>query len=191
MAKELFKRANEDHKARQRRVAINQINRHGTNMFFEAIESGKVAEVEKLYDEGARLDVRTTAQGFISNMTVKVPYSIGATPLHAACLLGSPEIVSFLLDQGADVRAKDNDGHTPLDYAILSHSYYEQDFDRKLSSRFTFQSSVDKAQNKVEEYEKVILQLQRRGARTGMFALPDKFKAGSTPPRNPPGPPAP
>lgn len=185
MAKELFKRANEDQKSRQRRIAINQINRHGTNMFFEAIESGKLAEVEKLYDEGARLDVRTTAQGFISNMTVKVPYSTGATPLHAACLLGSAEIVSFLLDQGADVRAKDNDGHTPLDYAILSHSYYEQDFDRKLSSRFTFQSSVEKAQNKVEEYEKVILQLQRRGARTGMFALPDKFKAGGIPPKPP------
>ena len=188
MAKEFFKRANEDQKTRQRRIAINQNNGHGTNLFFQAIESGKLSEVEKLYDQGASLDTRTTAQGFISNMTVKVPYSTGATPLHAACLLGSPEIVSYLLDQGADVRAKDNDGHTPLDYAILSHSYYEQDFDRKLSSRFTFQSSRDKAQNKVEDYENVILQLQRRGARTGMFALPDKFKPDA--PRKPPAPPA-
>jgi hypothetical protein len=188
MAKDSFKRATEDQKARQRRIAINQINRHGTNMFFEAIESGRLDQVEKLYDEGARLDIRTTAQGFMSSMTVKVPYSTGATPLHAACLLGSPEIVQFLLDRGADVRAKDNDGHTPLDYAILSHSYFEQDFDRKLTSRFTFQSTVDKAQNKVEAYEDVILRLQRRGARTGMFALPDKFKPGGVPPAKPPAP---
>jgi hypothetical protein len=188
MAKEGFKRVNEDHKARQRRTAINQINRHGTNMFFEAIESGKLEQVAQLFEEGARLDVRTSTQGFISNMTVKVPYSTGATPLHAACLLGSPEIVQYLLDQGADVRAKDNDGHTPLDYAILSHSYYEQDFDRKLGSRFIFQSTVEKAQNKVEQYEDVILRLQRRGARTGMFALPDKFKAGSVKPPEPPKP---
>lgn len=176
MAKEIFKRANEDQKSRQRRIAVNQINGHGTNMFFQAIESGKLDEVMKIFDQGAMLDARTTSQGFLSSMTVKVPYSVGATPLHAACLLGSPDIVTFLLDQGADVRAKDSDGHTPLDYAILSHSYYEQDFDRKLSSRFTFQSSVEKAQNKVEQYEDVILTLQRRGARTGMFAMPDKFK---------------
>lgn len=176
MAKEFFKRATDDQKTRQRRIAINQINGHGTNMFFQAIESGKLDNVMKLFDEGAKLDARTTAQGFISNMTVKVPYSTGATPLHAACLLGASDIVTFLLDNGADVRAKDNDGHTPLDYAILSHSYYEQDFDRKLSSRFTFASSVEKAQSKVEDYEDVILKLQRRGARTGMFALPDKFK---------------
>jgi hypothetical protein len=188
MANKEFKRVNEDHKTRQRRIAINQINRHGTNMFFEAIESGKLEQVQQLFEEGARLDMRTTAQGFLSNMTVKVPYSTGATPLHAACLLGSPEIVQYLLDQGADVRAKDNDGHTPLDYAILSHSYYEQDFDRKLGSRFTFQSTVDKAQGKVEQYESVILQLQRRGARTGMFALPDKFKAGGLTPPKPPKP---
>jgi hypothetical protein len=177
MAKEFFKRANEEQKTRQRRIAINQINRHGTNMFFQAIESGKIEEVEKLYDEGARMDTRTTSRGVFSSMTVNVPYGTGATPLHAACLLGQPDIVAFLLARGADVRAKDDEGHTPLDYAILSHSYYEQDYERKQGARFTFQSTVEKAQAKVEDYEKVVLQLQKRGAKLGMFAMPDKFKA--------------
>jgi hypothetical protein len=187
MAKEFFKRANEEQKARQRRIAINQINRHGTNMFFQAIESAKIDEVEKLYEEGAKLDIRTTSRGTLSSMTVNIPYGTGATPLHAACLLGSPDIVAFLLARGADVRAKDDEGHTPLDYAILSHSYYEQDYERKQTGRFTFSSTVEKAQAKVEDYEKVILQLQRRGAKPGMFALPDKFKADkpATPHRPP------
>jgi hypothetical protein len=176
MAKDVFKKAGEDQKTRQRRIAINQANRHGTNLFFQAIESGKLEQVEKLFDEGARLDTRTTARGFLSGMTGSVPYSTGATPLHAACLLGSPDVVAFLLDRGADIRAKDDEGHTPLDYAILSHAFYEQDFNRKLSSRFSFQSTVDKAQNRVEQYENVIQHLQRRGGKTGMFALPDKFK---------------
>ena len=185
MAKEFFKRANEEQKSRQRRIAINQINRHGTNMFFQAIESGKIEDVEKLYDEGAKLDARTTSRGMFSG---NVPYGTGATPLHAACLLGSPDIVSFLIARGADVRAKDDEGHTPLDYANLSHSYYEQDYDRKQSSRFTFPSTVEKAQGKVEDYEKVILQLQKRGAKPGMFAMPDKFKADK--PAMPPRPPS-
>ncbi len=176
MAKDVFRKAGEDPKARQRRIAINQANRQGTNMFFQAIESGKLAQVEKLFDDGARLDARTTRRGFFGSMMGSVPYSTGATPLHAACLLGASEIVAFLLDRGADVRAKDDDGHTPLDYAILSHAFYEQDFDRKLSSRFSFQSTVDKAQNRVEQYENVIQQVTRRGGKTGMFALPDKFK---------------
>jgi hypothetical protein len=186
MSREIFKRASEETKLRQRREAINRTNIHGTNMFFEAIESGRLDEVRKLYREGAELDTRTTARGFISSMTVSVPYGTGATPLHAACLLGAPDIVEFLIEKGADVRAKDDEGHTPLDYAILSHSYYEAEFDRKASSRFAFQRTVDKMQSKVEDYEKVILQIQRHGGKPAMFALPEKFgalkRAGKLPP---------
>lgn len=186
MSREIFRRASEEQKARQRREAINRTNMHGTNMFFEAIESGRLDEVRKLYSEGAELDTRTTSRGFISSMTVSVPYGVGATPLHAACLLGAPDIVDFLIEKGADVRAKDAEGHTPMDYAILSHSYYEAEFDRKASSRFTFQRTVDKMQNKVEDYENVILQLQRQGGKPGMFALPEKFGQVKRATRRPP-----
>jgi hypothetical protein len=182
MPREFFKKASEDKKARQRREAINRTNRHGTNMFFEAIESGNIDEVRKLFYEGARLDTRTTVRGFLSNMTVNIPYGVGATPLHAACLLGDPSIVSFLIDRGADLRAKDQDGHTPLDYALLSHSYYEQYFEQKSAARFTFPGTVQKAQSKVEDFESIILMLQREGCKPGMFALPGKFKP-STPPQ--------
>lgn len=36
------------------------------------------------------------------------------TPLHAAC--NSKEMVKLLLDHGADVLAKDSEGHTPADW---------------------------------------------------------------------------
>jgi uncharacterized protein len=43
--------------------------------------------------------------------------SRGVTALHEAVESDSPAIVRAVLDKGADPRAKDNDGKTPLDYA--------------------------------------------------------------------------
>lgn len=40
-----------------------------------------------------------------------------ATPLHKACLAGSPLLVSLLIEKGADIAAGDIDGETPLAYA--------------------------------------------------------------------------
>ena len=38
------------------------------------------------------------------------------TPLHNAAGEGNKEIVEWLIDKGADVNAKTNDGYTPLDW---------------------------------------------------------------------------
>ena len=39
------------------------------------------------------------------------------TPLHLASALGHEEIITLLIDNGADLNAKDEDGKTPLFYA--------------------------------------------------------------------------
>lgn len=176
-----FKKASEAEKAARRERQINQSNRHGTNLFFQAIEANKLDEVAKLFREGADLNARTTQRGLLANTAMD--YSTGATPLHAAALLGNTEVVAFLLEKGANPRAKDDDGHTPLDYAILGHRYYEADLQRKEGSKFTFSSTVNKAASKLGNYEDIICQLQGHGAKPGMFALPDRFRRD-----NPDGP---
>jgi ankyrin repeat protein len=45
----------------------------------------------------------------------------GNTPLHIAALLGSTEMVSALLEAGADLNLKNQDGETALDAAQRAH----------------------------------------------------------------------
>ena len=42
----------------------------------------------------------------------------GSTPLHQGVRNGHKEIVELLIANGADVNSKDEDGQTPLDWAI-------------------------------------------------------------------------
>lgn len=178
---EFFKKVSDAEKARRRERQINAPNRHGTNLFFQAIEANKLDDVAKLFREGADLNARTSQRGLFANTAMD--YSIGATPLHAAALLGNTEVVAFLLEKGANPRAKDDDGHTPMDYAILGHRFYEADLQRKEVSKFTLTSTVNKAASKLGNYEGIIAQLQSHGAKPGMFALPDRFRKD-----NPDGP---
>lgn len=191
-AKAFFNRKSNENKdarkARQRREEINKINIHGTNLFFAAVEKNNLAEVGKMITEGAEVNVRTTSRGFISNMTVNVPYAVGATPLHAACLLGAPDIVETLLGSGARVNAKDSAGHTPLDYAILSYNYFQDDLARKETSRFAFKRTVDKAGARLAEFDTVISRLLAAGGKPAMFTLPESYIAPDSRPPSPPLP---
>ena len=38
---------------------------------------------------------------------------LGRTPLHIACLHGNLDCAQYLVSEGADIDAKDNDGRTP------------------------------------------------------------------------------
>ena len=58
--------------------------------------------------------------------------SEGCTALHWAADKGYREIASLLIDAGADIRAKDVDGLTPLDYAVMS-DHNDDVFSRMLS----------------------------------------------------------
>ena len=41
----------------------------------------------------------------------------GETPLHWAASGGSPAVVDLLIARGADMKAEDDEGKTPADYA--------------------------------------------------------------------------
>lgn len=43
----------------------------------------------------------------------------GITPLHIACFFGHVHLVIYLLNNGAQIRWKDNSGHTALHWACI------------------------------------------------------------------------
>ncbi|MBI1214793.1 MAG: hypothetical protein GC185_03115 [Alphaproteobacteria bacterium] len=175
-AREIFKRASAADKARARKEAINKPNMHGTNRFFAAIEKGNLPLVRKLVEEGADIHARTTQQGVMSSFMANIPYAVGATPLHAACLAGNPEIVEFLLQQGAQPNAKDSADQSPMDYAIISFGFWQADLERREQSRFTTQNQLQKSAGKLHDFEMVVAQMQAKGGKSSMFEMPDALR---------------
>ena len=53
---------------------------------------------------------------FCSYIDHYVSYS-GYTPLHYAVLLNDPEVVRYLLENGADPTIENNSGYLPVDYS--------------------------------------------------------------------------
>ena len=87
----------------------------------------RVEETDKI----AMLNTRTTIkqintpakEGISAEGSISEDVTLGATPLHLACLAGSDVIVQMLLDSGADRTLKYNDA-TPLDIAIQAEFSY-------------------------------------------------------------------
>jgi ankyrin repeat protein len=71
-----------------------------------AICKGDVATVKKLLEYGANVDEKSN----------------GLTPLMIAARYNQVEIISLLLEKGADVKAKDEKGITALKYAEASNA---------------------------------------------------------------------
>jgi ankyrin repeat protein len=69
---------------------------------FEAIHEKSIEKVIGALDAGADIN---ESHGYEK-----------ATPLMAACGAGDPEIISYLLEKGADNSLRDKDGHTALFY---------------------------------------------------------------------------
>lgn len=155
---------------------FNKINRHGTNALFIAIEKNKIEDVADMIYSGADVNFRTAPRSTVSSLTSRVPYAVESTPLHAACLQGAAGIVHLLIEHDADVNAKNTDGQTPLDYAILSLTSHESQNDKKRSSVFTSQRFTSEAMEKSMKYEEIIVALLDAGAKPGVFALPERFE---------------
>ena len=47
---------------------------------------------------------------------------VGWTPLHWSAWIGHKEVSKLLIEKGADMNTKTDDGHTPLDFAFTTQS---------------------------------------------------------------------
>ena len=154
---------------------FNKLNRYGTNALFIAIEKNKIEEVADMIYSGADINFRTMSRGTVSSLTSRVPYAAESTPLHAACLQGAAGIVKLLIENDAEVNARNAEGQTPLDYATLSLTSHESQEGRKGSSMFTSQRVTNGELEKAMKYEETIVALLDAGAQPGVFALPERF----------------
>lgn len=78
---------------------------NGVHPLLRAVIYEDAAEVKKLLlQDGVNVDVRDR---------------YGYTPLHKACMRGNKELVSLLLDKGADIQAICYEGSTPLFLATM------------------------------------------------------------------------
>ena len=76
-----------------------------TKLHWEAA-NGNTKVVKLLLKEGENIDVKDTSNDM--------------TPLHAATMFGYAEVAKILLDNDADIDAKNEDGVTPLHYASFN-----------------------------------------------------------------------
>jgi len=76
-------------------------------------------KVNGLFDSAKRGDMNAMAY-FLEYHDINTLNEDGKTALHMACEVGQYEIVSFLLDSGADTTILDDDGRDALNYAKLS-----------------------------------------------------------------------
>jgi ankyrin repeat protein len=78
----------------------------------KAIREGNKQALEKL--------IGTVEKPLLAN--INQADETGYTPLHMAVLENRPEMVSMLLDRGANLQAQTSDGYTPLHIAVLQHN---------------------------------------------------------------------
>jgi ankyrin repeat protein len=87
----------------------------GTTPFMVAAgvgrETGSTPEQKKKFLEAAKAALQLGGD-------VKAVGGGGRTVLHGAALLGDPDMIRFLVEQGADLEAKDKYGQTPLTIAL-------------------------------------------------------------------------
>ncbi len=114
--------------------SVNVKDMHGSTPLSVAAQEGHVEVVKLLLEKGAAIDAKTnyrrapasTAAFYTNPATVKVlavkgtVEAIGATPLYIAAGEGRLAVVELLLDKGAAIEAKAEDGCTPLSTAAFN-----------------------------------------------------------------------
>jgi len=78
-------------------------------------------EINGLFESAERGDINALAY-FLEKYDINLKNEDGKTALHIACEAGQYEVVSFLLDSGADKNILDDDGRDALNYAKLSRN---------------------------------------------------------------------
>merc|ERR1719187_1265855 len=85
-------------------VASSSSSANGLDPLLRAVNKEDAEEVKKLLLSATNLDVRD---------------KFGYTPLHKACMRANKQLISLLLDKGADLHAKCYEGSTPLFLATM------------------------------------------------------------------------
>jgi hypothetical protein len=85
-----------------------------------AAEMGHLEIARLLIQRGAKLDALT---------------STDTQPIHQAAMNGYDEVVALLLELGADVNCQDDNGATPLDFAIFRENYQTADMIREFGGK--------------------------------------------------------
>lgn len=174
--RDMFRRASAAEKATKRMEAANKINLRGTTELFRAVEGGDTREVANLIALGADVNGRSKSLGVMTNLVFSVPYAAGSTPLHAASLLGDRDMAALLLRNGAEPTVRNNEGHTALDYAVMSHAWLEEAYAKKQTSRLTPARLVRESGAKLVQARDAITVLIQHGAKNGLLDLPERFR---------------
>lgn len=85
------------------RVSVNGLDKAGSTPLHWAAHGGHLECLQRLL--------------IVDNCQLDVKNKLGDTPLHSAAWKGHAEAVRMLLDKGARVDLKNNEGKTPLDLA--------------------------------------------------------------------------
>ena len=89
---------------------VNQKDESGSAPLHRAVREDNTYEiVQLLLDAGADINLQGGR--------------CGDTPLHVAARCYQNQAIQLLLDAGADVNQQNNDGNTPLHYAVRNHSF--------------------------------------------------------------------
>ena len=92
----------------------------------------KIAQL--LITQGASIEAIVKGDesaGFGKSGRYSYGFITGETPLHTHAREGRKEVVEILINAGANVNAKDEDGGTPLDWAIMGKRTATADLLRK------------------------------------------------------------
>jgi hypothetical protein len=73
--------------------------------------------VDQTYDEGAKALLEAVKLCYELGMSVNDVNSMGITAVMGAANRGSDDIIQFLVEKGAKLDVKDNEGRTPLSWA--------------------------------------------------------------------------
>lgn len=103
---------------------VNVSAKTGDPLLFMAVEGGRAEMVRELLTRGATVDRPSRS-----------PLWQGVTPLQRAVTLRSVELVTLLLERGADARVKNDKGQTAVDLAAALSAGPDAEAIRKLLAR--------------------------------------------------------
>lgn len=98
---------------------VNEKDKYGRLPIVQSVYRGNVECMKFLLDNGAKINE------FESNHNYGYYYSTG-NALHNAIVYKRYDIVSFLLEKGADISAPDTKGNTPLHRIFLGNSHFNE-----------------------------------------------------------------